>query len=124
MSRIAVSLVVLLLAAAAAATLVLGVRSLDTPLQLGAPLTLQSARGCELCARRRRLGRQGVIANPRVWILYARLKGLAQAVKAGEYEVQPGTTPRELLSKMVNGQVLLHSFTIVDGWRYRICWPP
>jgi UPF0755 protein len=31
--------------------------------------------------------------------------------------VQPGTTPRDLLTKMVNGQVLLHSFTIVDGWR-------
>jgi UPF0755 protein len=42
---------------------------------------------------------------------------LAAAVKAGEYEIQPGTTPRELLNKMVNGQVLLHSFTIVDGWR-------
>src|SRR6202035_5567741 len=37
--------------------------------------------------------------------------------KAGEYEIQVGTTPRELLTKMVNGQVLLHSFTIVDGWR-------
>ena len=49
--------------------------------------------------------------------MYARLKGLAPAVKAGEYEIQPGTTPRELLTKMVNGEVLLHSFTIVDGWR-------
>src|SRR6201999_875871 len=48
---------------------------------------------------------------------YARWKGLAAAVKAGEYEVQPGITARELLTKMVNGQVLLHSFTIVDGWR-------
>jgi UPF0755 protein len=50
-------------------------------------------------------------------VLFARIRGLAPAVKAGEYEIQPGTTPRELLTKMVNGQVLLHSFTIVDGWR-------
>ena len=49
----------------------------------------------------------------------ARWSGLAPAVKAGEYEIQPGITPRELLIKMVNGQVLLHSFTIVDGWTVR-----
>jgi UPF0755 protein len=48
---------------------------------------------------------------------YARWSGRAAAVKAGEYEITPGITARELLTKMVNGQVLLHSFTIVDGWR-------
>ncbi|MGC2029773.1 MAG: endolytic transglycosylase MltG, partial [Steroidobacteraceae bacterium] len=63
------------------------------------------------------LAAQGVIAHPRAWVVFARIRGLAPAVKAGEYEIQPGTTPRELLTKMVNGQVLLHSFTIVDGWR-------
>jgi UPF0755 protein len=63
------------------------------------------------------LAAQGVIASPRAWIAFARIQGLAPAVKAGEYEISPGTTPRELLTKMVNGQVLLHSFTIVDGWR-------
>ena len=63
------------------------------------------------------LAAQGAVEQPRAWILYARWKGLASAVKAGEYEIQPGITPRELLTKMVNGQVLLHSFTIVDGWR-------
>jgi UPF0755 protein len=50
-------------------------------------------------------------------VLYARWKGLASEIKAGEYEIEPGATPRSLLLKMVNGQVLLHSFTIVDGWR-------
>jgi UPF0755 protein len=58
-----------------------------------------------------------VLARPRAWVLYARWKGLASAIKAGEYEIEPGTTPRALLVKMVSGQVLLHSFTIVDGWR-------
>jgi UPF0755 protein len=50
-------------------------------------------------------------------VLYARWKGLASAIKAGEYEIDPGTTARGLLEKLVSGQVLLHSFTIVDGWR-------
>ena len=105
----------LLLAAAAATTLVFGVRSLDTPLRLTAPLRFKVPAGASFARVAADLDKQGVIAHPRVWTLYARLKGLAPAVKAGEYEIQPGTTPRELLTKMVNGQVLLHSFTIVDG---------
>lgn len=117
MSRIAVSLVVLLLAAAAATALVFSLRSLDTPVQLTAPLRFKVPAGASFARVAGDLGRQGVVAHPRVWIMYARLKGLAPAVKAGEYEIQPGTTPRELLTKMVNGEVLLHSFTIVDGWR-------
>jgi UPF0755 protein len=50
-------------------------------------------------------------------VLYARWKGTASAIKAGEYEIEPGVTPRGLLDKLVTGQVLLHSLTIVDGWR-------
>lgn len=108
---------VLLLAAAAAATLAFSVRSLDTPLRLAAPLRFKVPAGASFARVAGDLGRQGVVDHPRIWTLYARLKGLAPAVKAGEYEIQPGTTPRELLTKMVNGEVLLHSFTIVDGWR-------
>ena len=117
MSRIAVSLVVLLLAAATATIAWRGVRSLDTPLRLTAPLRFKVPSGASFAHVATELAAQGVVSNPRAWTLYARLKGLAPAVKAGEYEIQPGTTPRELLTKMVNGQVLLHSFTIVDGWR-------
>jgi UPF0755 protein len=116
LSRIAVSLVVLLLAAAAAAV-GFGVRSLDTPLRLTAPLRFKVPAGASFAHVAGDLAAQGIVAHPRVWTLYARLTGLAPAVKAGEYEVQPGTTARQLLTKMVNGQVLLHSFTIVDGWR-------
>jgi UPF0755 protein len=116
LSRIAVSLVVLLLAAAAAMVWT-GVRSLDTPLRLAAPLRFKVPSGASFAHVATELAAQGIVANPKAWILYARWKGLAPSVKAGEYEIQPGTTPRELLTKMVNGQVLLHSFTIVDGWR-------
>ena len=116
MSRITVSLVVLLLAAAAAMVWT-GVRSLDAPLRLTAPLRFKVPSGASFAHVATELAAQGVVANPKAWILYARWKGVAPAVKAGEYEIQPGTTARELLTKMVNGQVLLHSFTIVDGWR-------
>jgi UPF0755 protein len=115
--RVSIILAVLLLGAAVAFVFWSGVRSLDTPLRLTAPAKFKVPLGTSFARVATELAAQGIVAQPRVWILYARWKGLAPAVKAGEYEIQPGTTPRELLTKMVNGQVLLHSFTIVDGWR-------
>ena len=115
--RIAAASLPLLLIGAAAAALWVGIRSLDAPLRVTAPVRFKVASGASFAHVAGELAAQGIVAEPKAWILYARLKGLAPAVKAGEYEIQPGTTPRALLTKMVNGQVLLHSFTIVDGWR-------
>lgn len=114
--RFVIVLGVLVLGSAAAAVW-LGVRSLDEPLRLTAPERFKVVPGASFARVAAELAARGVVAQPRAWVLYARFKGLAAAVKAGEYEIQPGTTARELLMKMVNGQVLLHSFTIVDGWR-------
>lgn len=110
-------LMVLLLLGAVGAYVWQGARSLDAPLRLTAPLRFKVNPGASFARVASELAGQGVIANPRAWVFYARWSRLAPAVKAGEYEIQPGITPRELLVKMVNGQVLLHSFTIVDGWR-------
>jgi peptidoglycan lytic transglycosylase G len=115
--RAAAALLVLLLGAAAAVVFWSGVRSLDAPLRLTAPMRFKVPAGVSFAHVATELATQGIVAQPRAWILYARWRGLAPAVKAGEYEIQPGSTPRELLMKMVNGQVLLHSLTIVDGWR-------
>ena len=108
----------LLLFGAAAVLVWSGVRSLDEPLNVAAPLRFKVPRRAP--ASRvwpPILPARGVVAQPRAWVLYARWKGLASAIKAGEYEIEPGTTPRALLDKLVSGQVVLHSFTIVDGWR-------
>lgn len=115
-SRLALAFGVLL-AGAGAGAVWFGLRSLDEPVRLAAPLRFKITPGSSFSRVAAELAAQRVIRNPRVWVVFARLKGLAPAVKAGEYEIQPGTTPRELLTKMVNGQVLLHSFTIVDGWK-------
>jgi UPF0755 protein len=114
--RFGLAVCVLLLAAGAVAVW-LGVRSLDEPLPLAAPVRFKVAPGMSFGRVAAALAARGVIADPRAWVVYARVYRLASAVKAGEYEIPPGITPRALLAKMVNGQVLLHSFTIVDGWR-------
>jgi UPF0755 protein len=115
--RYALIICVFLMVSGAAAVVWFGMRSLDEPVQLAEPLRFKVASGARFTRVAAELAAQGVIANPRAWVLYARFHRLASALKAGEYEIQPGTTPRELLTKMVNGQVLLHSFTIIDGWR-------
>jgi UPF0755 protein len=112
------ALLLLLAAIAGTGALVLnGLRSLDEPVHLNAALIFKVAPKSSLARVANELAAQGVVAQPRAWVWYARYKGWATAVKAGEYQIDSGITPRELLSKMVSGQVLLHAFTIVDGWR-------
>ncbi len=111
------ALAVLVLSAVAGFETWTGLRSLDQPLNVAAPLRFKVLPGSRFTRVAAALAAQGVVARPRSWALYARWKGLDTAVKAGEYEIEPGTTPRQLLDKIVSGQVLLHSLTIVDGWR-------
>jgi UPF0755 protein len=117
MLGILLGLVLLSLLAAAGGEIWLNLRSLDEPLQVAAPLTFKVPAGSRLAQVAGTLAARGVLARPRALVVYARWKGIASAIKAGEYEIEPGGTPRNLLDKLVTGQVLLHSLTIVDGWR-------
>ena len=37
-------------------------------------------------------------------------------IQAGEYAIEPGMTPVELLEKFARGQVIAYRFTLVEGW--------
>jgi UPF0755 protein len=65
------------------------------------------------------LKKHGVSINPRFLILLARLKGVSQQLHAGEYVFEPGTTPSQLLDKMVRGDAVRHIVTIVEGWDFK-----
>ena len=47
-----------------------------------------------------------------------RFSGQARLIKAGSYELVPGTTPRKLLSMLVRGEETLKSITLVEGWNF------
>ncbi|HAL36582.1 MAG TPA: endolytic transglycosylase MltG [Polaromonas sp.] len=47
-----------------------------------------------------------------------RFSGQARLIKAGSYELVPGTTPRKLLSMLVRGEETLKSVTLVEGWTF------
>lgn len=61
----------------------------------------------------------GALRNPRYFVLMARLDRAASRIRAGEYRLEPGITPRALLSKMVAGDVVQHTLTVIDGWTFR-----
>jgi UPF0755 protein len=114
-AALAVPLVLLL--AIAGLEIRAGLRSIDEPLHVTAPLRFKVTSGSRFAQVAAALAARGVVSRPRSFAWFARWKGLDKAVKAGEYEIAPGMTPRDLLGKIVSGQVVLHSLTIVDGWR-------
>ncbi len=79
------------------------------------PVVYEVARGATLRSVARELHQRGVLDRPQIWIAAARLKRKAGALKAGEYQLQPGVTPNELLSVLSSGQVILHGITFVEG---------
>ena len=61
------------------------------------------------------LKREGLIKSRTVFVLLGKSQSADRKVHAGEYELNPGMTPAEILSKLLNGQVLLHPLTIPEG---------
>jgi UPF0755 protein len=65
------------------------------------------------------LKEQKLMKHPLLFTLFVRLKGEGRHLQAGEYSIEPGiTTPSRLLTKMANGDVINHAFTIVEGWTF------
>ncbi len=75
--------------------------------------------GAALSAVAASLHHIALLPNPRLFVWYARLRGDAARIQAGEYEIAPGTTAEGLLDQFVDGRVLLHSLTIIEGWLYQ-----
>ena len=95
-------------------------RWLDTPLAIGEEaIGIEIPRGQALGVTSRQLAERGVLDHPRWLEAYARATGVDARVKAGEYSIPPGSTPRSLLALFESGAVVQHSVTIVEGWTFR-----
>jgi UPF0755 protein len=85
---------------------------------LTAPRVVVVARGGSLNSVARMLAEEGLLAHPASFVRQARREDLAGRIRAGEYRVEPGTTPGQLLALIVAGEVLLHSVTLPEGWTF------
>jgi UPF0755 protein len=61
----------------------------------------------------------GVQASPVLLYEYFRWSGQARRIRAGSYEIDAGTTPRQLLDKMVQGAETLEQVRFIEGWTLR-----
>jgi len=83
-----------------------------------APQILEVAPGVPLASVAQALAARGILDHPRLWALIARRDGLAARIQAGEYSIAPGTSPAGLLDQLVEGRVVLHPVTLVEGWTF------
>ena len=86
---------------------------------IAAPVIVEIEPGDSFGRVAERLARQDIIAAPRLYTFLARRAGGAQRIRAGEYEILPGTSPATLLQQFVEGRVRLHPVLIVDGRTFR-----
>lgn len=82
---------------------------------LASPVTYEIPRGSSLTAVANDLAARDFLEHPRVFTLWARFTGQAGSLKAGEYELLPGSSPQALLDLFNSGRVLLHSVTFIEG---------
>ncbi len=90
--------------------------ALDRPLAISEPVTLEIEKGESLKSVARRLESRGILKDHRWLLWWAFEKEAAGNIKVGEYSLEPGMTPKSLLSLLVSGKVRQHRVTIVEGW--------
>ncbi|HXG27714.1 MAG TPA: endolytic transglycosylase MltG [Nevskiales bacterium] len=97
-------------------------RFLNSPLPVTEPRLLRVEPGSNFHSLGRQWVNEGLIRWPhhaRYLRLYARLSGKATRLKAGEYQIRPGVSPRQLVDDLVSGRAYQYSLTIIEGWTFQ-----
>jgi UPF0755 protein len=94
-------------------------RSLDQPGPATGDVVVEIPAGASLSRIAQRLEEAGVVEHALLFEWYGRATGQAGKVRAGEYRFPAQSTPREAMARLVSGEVVLHAFTIVEGWTFR-----
>ena len=93
---------------------------LHAPMPMGdAVLELEIEPGTTPRGVARNVQAAGVQVDARLLYAWFRLSGQDRLIKAGNYEIPPGTTPYDLLQKLARGEESLRALTLVEGWNFR-----
>ncbi len=91
-----------------------------TPITTGGePIAFVISSGNGGAAAAQEVARAGVPLNPYLFSLLARITQKASRIKAGSYELKPGTSPRALVDQLVRGEFAQESLTIIEGWTFK-----
>jgi len=110
----------ILVAAAVAGSLWVHYRTfIQTPVAVvGDRMTFEVQRGAGLRVVTGHLVDAGVLRDPYAFLALAYQTDRAGRIKAGEYEIRPGTTPPQLLDLLASGRVIQYPLTLVEGWTF------
>ena len=61
------------------------------------------------------LSRQSVLQRPRYFAWLGRWMGADRRLQAGEYRIEPGSTPRSVLQQLMSGNVVMHELRVQEG---------
>lgn len=92
----------------------------EAPMELpktGIDYTLKP--GTSLRSFAQEMEQQGYIRSSIYLRVIARWTGQGKKIKAGEYHIQPGTNPTQLLKQLVAGEVTTYNITLVEGLTFR-----
>ena len=107
----------LVMALAAGAALYWYAQSAPAATQL--PVMLEVKPGSSLKAVAAQMTAAGLLRQPELFVLLARLRGESGKLKAGNYEFSGALSPLELLQRITRGDVTQVSITFVEGWTFR-----
>jgi UPF0755 protein len=83
----------------------------------GAPLIVEPGTNLKRVARQ--LHEQGLLDKPFYLVVLGRYLGLDARIKAGEFRLQAGITPEQLLNQLTSGQVVQHNLTLIEGEAFK-----
>lgn len=84
-----------------------------------APISFTIEPGSGVDASTKQIAAAGVPVQPQLLSVLIRATGRSGQIKAGSYELKPGTTPRALVDQLVRGEFAQETVTVVEGWTFR-----
>jgi UPF0755 protein len=61
----------------------------------------------------------GVQTPPQLLWLWFRFSGKSAQMRAGNYSIERGVTPQQLLDRMLKGESLMEVVRVIEGWTFR-----
>jgi UPF0755 protein len=90
-------------------------RYLDSPLPLSNAVVIEIPAGSSMAAVSGLLQQGANLRHPAVLTLWARYTGIDTAIRAGEFELRPGLTPRTAVNHLLVGPFVQYPVSFIEG---------
>jgi len=92
---------------------------LDSPLAITESRIVLVEPGSSFRKVANQLALDGLLEKPDWLAFYVRIRKVGHLLKAGEYQLEPGVTPRKLIEQFVIGKSIAYNFTLIEGSNFR-----